>query len=272
MGRENKTVFGHNMSGMIGRASCIIAFTIISLTMVQTAWSQDAGLVGTVTDPSGAIVAGATISSKNIATGVERTATTDEAGRYRISPLAIGRYTLTVGAPGFRTTTVSDISLTIGQIGVMDIRMEVGEVTQNIEVSSTTTLLQAEQASVGQSVENKQIVDLPLNGRDFVQLVALTPGATMAGNAYETGNSQVLINGHRSTKTTSTIDGVLNVDQLFQGFPISPSIDAIEEFKVQSGNFSAEQGMGPSNVSVRLKSGTNQLHGSLFEFLRNDRI
>src|ERR1039458_5240791 len=103
---------------------------------------------------------------------------------------------------------------------------------------------QAEQASVGQSMENKKIVDLPLNGRDFVQLVALTPGATVAGTTYETQSSNVLINGQRSTKTTSTIDGVMNVDQLFQGFPISPSIDAIEEFRVQSRNFSAEQGMG----------------------------
>jgi len=115
-------------------------------------------------------------------------------------------------------------------------------------------------------------VDLPLNGRDFVQLVALTPGATTAGTAAETGNSQVLINGHRSTKTTSTLDGVMNVDQLFQGFPISPSVDVIEEFRVQSGNFSADQGMGPSNVSVRIKSGTNSVRGSVFEFLRNDKL
>jgi outer membrane receptor protein involved in Fe transport len=139
-----------------------------------------------------------------------------------------------------------------------------------VNVVDTVPLLQAEQASTGQSLENKKIVDLPLNGRDFVQLVALTPGATTAGTTYETQSSNVLINGQRSTKTTSTIDGVMNVDQLFQGFPISPSIDAIEEFRVQSGNFSADQGMGPSNVSVRLKSGTNGFHGTAYEFLRNN--
>jgi hypothetical protein len=173
-------------------------------------------------------------------------------------------------APGFRTVTVSDIYLTIGQKGLVDVTMQIGEVTEKVNVVDTSPLLQAEQSSTGQSIENKKIMDLPLNGRDFVQLVALTPGATTAGTTYETQSSNVLINGQRSTKTTSTIDGVMNVDQLFQGFPISPSIDAIEEFRVQSGNFSADQGMGPSNISVRLKSGTNSFHGTAYEFLRNN--
>jgi outer membrane receptor protein involved in Fe transport len=240
------------------------------VSLAPLLYGQEAGLVGTVTDPSGAVVAGATIAAQNVGTNVERRTTTDERGRYSISPLAIGRYTLAAEASGFRTVTISDIYLTIGQKGVVDVTMELGQVTERINVVDTSPLLQAEQASIGQSVENKKIVDLPLNGRDFVQLVALTPGATVAGTTYETQSSNVLINGQRSTKTTSTIDGVMNVDQLFQGFPISPSIDAIEEFRVQSGNFSAEQGMGPSNVSVRLKSGTNDFHGTAFEFLRNN--
>ncbi|MFN7993465.1 MAG: TonB-dependent receptor [Bryobacteraceae bacterium] len=232
--------------------------------------AQEAGLVGTVTDPSGAVVASVTITVQNVNTNVERRVTTDEGGRYSISPLAIGRYRLTAEAAGFRSVTVSDISLTIGQKGVVDVVMQIGQINEKVNVVDTAPLLQAEQASIGQSVENKKIVDLPLNGRDFVQLVALTPGATVAGTTYETQSSNVLINGQRSTKTTSTIDGVMNVDQLFQGFPISPSVDAIEEFRVQSGNFSADQGMGPSNVSVRLKSGTNSFHGTAYEFLRNN--
>src|SRR5690242_5769811 len=251
--------------------TCRIALVCLFLVLlVPFLCAEDAGLVGTVTDPSGAVVAGATITVLNVATNVQRRMTTDEAGRYSISPLAIGRYTLTAEARGFRTVTVSDIYLTIGQKGVADVTMQIGEVTEKVNVVDTAPLLQAEQASTGQSVENKKIVDLPLNGRDFVQLVALTPGATTAGTTYETQSSNVLINGQRSTKTTSTIDGVMNVDQLFQGFPISPSIDAIEEFRVQSGNFSADQGMGPSNVSVRLKSGTNSYHGTAYEFLRNN--
>lgn len=243
---------------------------IFVLSLLPCLDAQEAGLVGTVTDPSGAVVAGATIAAQNVETNVQRRTTTDERGRYSISPLAIGRYTLTAEAPGFRTVTISDIYLTIGQKGVADVIMQIGQITEKVNVVDTSPLLQAEQASIGQSVENKKIVDLPLNGRDFVQLVALTPGATVSGTTYETQSSNVLINGQRSTKTTSTIDGVMNVDQLFQGFPISPSIDAIEEFRVQSGNFSAEQGMGPSNVSVRLKSGTNSYHGSAYEFLRNN--
>jgi outer membrane receptor protein involved in Fe transport len=251
--------------------TCRIAVACLFLVSITPfLCAQEAGLVGTVTDPSGAVVAGAAVTVRNVETNVERRAATDERGRYSVSPLAIGHYILTAEAPGFRTVTVSDIYLTIGQTGVTDVTMQIGQITEKVSVVDTSPLLQAEQASVGESMENKKIVDLPLNGRDFVQLVALTPGATVAGTTYETQSSNVLINGQRSTKTTSTIDGVMNVDQLFQGFPISPSIDAIEEFRVQSGNFSAEQGMGPSNVSVRLKSGTNTFHGSAYEFLRNN--
>src|SRR6185369_10736606 len=113
-----------------------------------------------------------------------------------------------------------------GQIGTVDLRFEVGSVTEAVEVKDTATLLQAEQAAVGTSVETRKIRDLPLNGRDFTQLVNLTPGATSAGGSYESGNSQVQISGQRASKSTSTIDGILNFDPLFQGFPILPSVDA----------------------------------------------
>ncbi|HVN81101.1 MAG TPA: carboxypeptidase regulatory-like domain-containing protein [Terriglobia bacterium] len=243
---------------------------IAVLAVVPLAWSQDASLVGTVTDPSGAVIANVSIAVKNLETGVENKVMTDESGRYLIKPLSVGHYSLTATASGFRTVNIPDIPLTLKQIGVMDVRMEVGEISEKVTVTAETTMLQAEQSAIGQTIENKAVLDLPLNGRDFVQLVTITPGATMDGNEYETGNTRALINGQRSSKTTSTIDGVLNIDQLFSGFPISPSIDSIEEFRVQSGNFSAEQGNAPSNVSVRLKSGTNSFHGSAFEFLRNN--
>jgi outer membrane receptor protein involved in Fe transport len=249
---------------------CVVV--LIAVLLPGLLAGQDSGIVGVVTDPSGAAVSGATVTAQSVESGVERRAQTDPAGRYSISPLAIGHYNVRVEASGFRLATVNDVYLTIDQVSHVDLSLQMGQVSERVEVRGTATLLQAEQATVAQSVENKKIVDLPLNGRDFAQLVALTPGATTAGNAYETGNSQVLINGHRSTKTTSTLDGVLNVDQLFQGFPISPSIDSIDEFRVEGGNFSADQGMGPSNVSVRLKSGTNSFHGSLYEFLRNDKL
>jgi outer membrane receptor protein involved in Fe transport len=209
---------------------------------------------------------------QNVRTGVVRHTSTDDGGRYSVSALAIGRYTLSVEHSGFRAVTVNDIYLTIGQIGSMDVVMQLGQVSETVEVVDTTPLLQTQEASLGQSVESKKINDLPLNGRDFTQLVALTPGATTAGSGWESGNSMVLINGHRSTKTTSTVDGVMNLDSLFGGFPISPSPDAIQEFKVQGGNFSASQGMGPSNVSVSIKSGTNSIHGTVYEFLRNEKL
>src|SRR5439155_21156905 len=131
---------------------------------------QEPGLVATVIHPSGAAVANANITVHSVDTNVERRIITDERGRYPISPLSIGRYALTAEAPGFRTVTVSDIYLTIGQKGVADVTMQIGEITEKVNVVDTSPLLQAEQASTGQSVENKKIVDLPLNGRDFVQL------------------------------------------------------------------------------------------------------
>ncbi|PYV37593.1 MAG: hypothetical protein DMG06_27660, partial [Acidobacteria bacterium] len=171
---------------------CLVFMTAFALSLVQPAWAQEAGLVGIVTDPTGAVISGAQVIVKNIQTGVERRTPTDQRGRYSLSPLAIGSYTLTVEMPGFRTHLVSNIYLTIGQVGHVDAVLQVGEVSEKINVVDTAPLLQTEQASLGQSVENKKIVDLPLNGRDYVQLVALTPGATTAGNAGETGNPLVL--------------------------------------------------------------------------------
>src|SRR3989442_4349888 len=167
---------------------CLILSVACALSLAQPVWAQEAGLVGTVTDPSGAVISGAQVIVKNVQTGVKRRTPTDERGRYSLSPLAIGSYTLTVEMPGFRTHLVSNIYLTIAQIGHVDAVLQVGEVSEKINVIDTAPLLQTEQASLGQSVENKKIVDLPLNGRDYVQLVALTPGATTAGNAGETGN------------------------------------------------------------------------------------
>ena len=186
-----------------------ITFTcLFVLSCALLTHAQEAGLVGTVTDPSGAVVAGAAVTAQNIETNVQRRVVSDARGRYSISPLTVGRYQLTVEAKGFRTLSVTDIYLTIGQKGVTDVTMQIGQLSEKVNVTDTSTLLQADQAAIGQSIENKKIVDLPLNGRDFTQLVALTPGATTAGNAYETGSPAVLIDGHRSTKTTSTIDGV----------------------------------------------------------------
>lgn len=255
--------------GNFGTALRLLA-ALIMLSLA--ALGQDAGLVGTATDASGAVMGGVRITAVNADTGVERQATTDAEGRFSISPLAIGSYTLRAEHEGFRTTTVTGVRLTIAQVGRVDVVLQVGQTTETVEVRDTATLLQAEEAGVGSSVEHKKIVDLPLDGRDFTQLVNLVPGASQAGGSYESGNSQVQIGGQRASKTMSTIDGVLNVDPLFQGFPVLPSVDAIEEFRLQSGNFSADQGMGSSNLSIRLKSGTNTLHATLFEFLRNDRM
>lgn len=247
--------------------SLMTGIAVLGLSI--TAWGQEAGLVGNVTDSTGGTIPGALVLVRNVEMGVEHRATTDERGRFSISPLAIGQYALSVEKSGFQTASVSAIYLTIGQVGRVDVVLQVGNLSEKVTVTDQSSLLQVEEASVGASVEKEKIVDLPLNGRDFTQLVVLTPGAITSGQSSRTFASEIIVNGARSNKTTSTIDGILDIDQLFGGFPLGPSLDAIEEFRVQSGNFSADQGMSPSNVAVTIKSGTNGFHGGAFEFLRN---
>jgi len=247
--------------------------TIIAVLGLSIAgWSQEAGLIGDVTDSSGATIPGALVVVRNVQLGVERRATTDDSGRFSISPLAIGQYVLSVEKSGFQTGSVKGISLTIGQVGRADVVLQVGNLSEKVTVSDQSALLQTEEASSGASVESEKIVDLPLNGRDYTQLAELTPGAIAQGQNSRNFASEILVNGSRANKVGTTVDGILDIDQLFGGFPIGPSLDAIEEFRVQSGNFSADQGMGPSNVAVTIKSGTNEFHGGAFEFLRNTEL
>jgi len=167
--REIMRQFGHD-SGR--RGGLLLLFTISALAV----YGQEAGLVGTVADPTGAVISGASVIVHNKDTGVDRQSTTDGEGRFSISPLPIGQYTLTSEFNGFQTTTVTSMYLSIGHIGRVEVTMQVGAVSDHVEVKDSTPLLQTEQATVGTSVESGKLVELPLNGRDFTQLVSLTPG------------------------------------------------------------------------------------------------
>ena len=179
-------------------------------------------------------------------------------------------------AQGFRAARASSVVVQINQQARLDFSLQVGEVQETVEVTSAAPLLNTETATLGEVIASERIVNLPLNGRTFTQLAALTPGVRISeANLFSTstGGSRIIANGARDSWEQVNIDGITIVNNRSNYINLYPSIDALAEFKVQSGNYSAEYGgnAGP-NVNVQLRSGTNQFHGSVFEFLRNDKL
>jgi len=246
---------------------------LVSVVSFETVFAQSAQLTGVVTDASSAVVARAQIEATQVETGLVKTTATNEAGIYVVPFLTPGSYTIKVVLAGFKTLTRPAIQLQVDQVARIDFRLEVGQTSDSVTVSEAAPLLQSESGAIGQVVGHKKVVDLPLNGRDFTQLATLTPGALAAGSTSTLGGgSRVIINGMRPSKTAFLIDGVNATNQWVDGVVTQPSPDAIEEFKVQSNSLSAEFGQGGGLISIQLKSGTNSVRGTLFEFLRNDAL
>ena len=247
-----------------------------------SAFSQTFGeITGAVRDPSGAVIAGATVTVTNVATNASRTTTTNDAGVYSFPALPPGSYRLKVEQQGFKTVSRTDIELQVQQSARLDIEMAVGQVTETVEVSAQSTLLASENATVGTVIGNKPIVELPLNGRNYLQLVALAPnvsyGFPSAGQAGsrqggDRANQSISVGGQRAQYNRYTLDGVENTDPNFNTYVVFPSVDALQEFKVQTGVYPAEFGRGATQINVSTKPGGNQFHGTLFEFVRNDRL
>ncbi len=254
----------------------VIALCLALASVAARAQTLDTAILGTITDPSGAVVANATVTITQTATGVKRTTQTAADGNYQIRYLVPGEYSVEVQAPGFRTARAASIVIQINQSARLDFALQVGEVQQTMDVTSAAPLLQTENATLGEVVARERIVNLPLNGRTFTQLAALTPGVRVTeANLYSTstGGSRIIANGARDAWLQVNLDGITMVNNRSNYINLYPSIEALQEFKVQSGNYSAEYGgnAGP-NVNLQLRSGTNQLHGTLFEFLRNDKL
>ncbi len=245
-------------------------------------------LVGTVTDSSGAVVAGATVTATNNQTGVQRDTRSDVTGNYSIPFLPAGEYRVTTSAAGFRRNEVLQLVLQVGQTARMDFQLEVGEVTQNVSVDAHAVALQTENAAVGTVIDSTKILELPLNGRNFVQLAQLIPGAQPGtpgsitvrrgrGSIGQTdsafGSTGFSANGVRDTANRYFIDGVESMDGDAFTYAFSPSVDSLEEFKVETSSYSAESGAAPGGqINLVTKSGTNSLHGTLWEFNRNDGL
>ncbi|MGH9672267.1 MAG: carboxypeptidase regulatory-like domain-containing protein, partial [Bryobacteraceae bacterium] len=261
-------------------------FLLAALTGLTSAQTVSTQILGLVTDQSGAALPNAAITARHVATGQSRTAHSNDTGNYVFPILEVGEYEVTCGAQGFKTEVRRGIVLQIQQKARIDFQLQVGQQVERVEVSSAAPLLRTEDATLGSVVEHKRVVDLPLNMRNFGQLATLTPGVTFT-NARMGLDGQgtigtrampgqivgVTANGQRDITPNITLDGVNATDGFKSAMLFSPSVEAIEEFKIQSAVYSAEYGMNSgAQMNVIIKSGTNQLHGSGFEFVRNDKF
>jgi hypothetical protein len=256
--------------------SLLTATAVLLLSWQANAQVEQARITGTVRDTSGAVIPQARIAIIHEETNIEHQAQTNELGAYVSLPLRIGRYRVTAAADGFKRIVRSGVLLRIQETVLLDFTLEVGAVTESVDVKAPPPLLETTDVSQGQVIDNKKIVDLPLNGRDFLVLAALSSGAfPVVGQKNSTGFSA---NGMRTELNNYMLDGLDNNmhQQAYtggQGQAVEPSVDAIEEFKVQTNAYSAEFGNNMGGVvNVTLKSGTNNFHGTLFEFVRNDKF
>jgi hypothetical protein len=250
--------------------------------ILPAARAQGTGeITGTVTDPSGAAVNGAKVTATNAATGAERAVISNDAGNYDLPAMPPGNYSMRVEYTGFRAAERKDVELQVAQVARLDFALQLGNVSDTVEVAGGAPVIETENATIGTVIENKRIVELPLNGRNPLQLVSLTPGATTNGPASSQGQQRMggsrnafslNVAGQRTSNNHYELDGVENTDPNFNTYLFLPSVDALQEFKVESGTYGAEYGRGLSQVNMSTRSGGNQFHGTLFEFLRNSDV
>jgi Carboxypeptidase regulatory-like domain len=232
---------------------------------------------GTVYDEAGTVISGATVTAINDTTGLTRFAVSDASGRYLIPKLQVGSYTVAVEKEGFRRLSMTGITLQVDQIAEIDPKLNVGNISDSISITSEAPLVNTTTPAVGEVIDNKRIVDLPLNGRQFLQLATLTSGVTVSPNGGFGGQlagfngPRITSNGGREDQNYFSLDGVSTTDPFYGTLTLSPSVDAIQEFKVEQNLYSADAGrLGGAHINIVVKSGSNQLHGSVYEFLRND--
>lgn len=258
-----------------GRILCLPVLMLFALNVF--AQQITASIRGTVVDVSGAVLQGASVTAKQTETGFTRTATTDRTGAYVLLELPIGHYELTVEGNGFQKYLQQGITLNVNETATITVHLAVGAETQQVAVTADAQMIQDTVTSLGKVVLEREIVDLPLDGRNFSQLgtlqpgvVPLTPGLKEAGSSLREGQSYA-VNGQRPESNNFLIDGANNFNGVDGGFVLKPPVDAISEFRILTHNASAEFGNSlGSTTNIVTKSGTNRVHGALWEFLRND--
>ena len=260
---------------------CLVFLVLLASIAAQ---AQESGIVGTVTDSSGAVLVGATITAKNVNTGEERQATTSAIGQFAVPNLQPGTYQVTGTKQGFESKVVDHVTLEVQAVRTVDFVLSPGAASEHVNVTASATALQTTESSVSTEFETKVVAELPLNGRDFLQLQLLSPGTTLASPGTFTavqiasqnldiGGGNFSVNGMRDVYNDYIIDGVSFKDWMHGTNGMNPSVDAIQEFRLQTGNYSAEFGANAGGlVNMAIKSGANQIHGNLYDFLRNDKF
>jgi len=254
---------------------CVLASSLVSNAQVSTAT-----LVMVVEDQAGAVVPDAAVTVRNIATGISRTFQSNDVGLVNASALQPGIYEITTEKPGFKKSVQSGVVLTVNQRTRQVVQLQVGEVTDSVTVEGGVSLINTENAEISAVVDEERIKELPLNGRNFLEFATLTTGITEgvdsnAKNAFYSGTKKYgpAAAGAPTQYNNYQLDGVNNGEDFFRTYNVSPSVDAVQEFRIQIGQYSAEFGGGGGAViNVITKSGTNAFHGALFEFLRNDKL
>jgi hypothetical protein len=277
MGQERKT-----LSRVV--VSALITLTSFCFLAVQSPYAfgqvDEGAITGTVQDTTGAVVPNAQVTLLNTDQGITLETKTNSSGYYSFNPVRIGHYTVTVTAQGFAKTTQTSLTVNVAQVLLVNVQLKLGAATETVEVNTAPPLLQTEEASVGQVIGQQEVNSLPLNGRNFTFLAQLgagmqTPQADTRGNAASGAFSA---NGLRPAQNNYLLDGIDNnsdnVDFLNgTNYVILPPVDAIQEFKVQTADFSAELGRAAGAVmNASIKSGTNSIHGDVWEFFRNDKL
>jgi hypothetical protein len=261
-----------------------ILFVLVTLAVCSSvnagAQTVSGTILGTVTDSSGSVVPGAKVTIVNEGTGLTRTVQADASGEFTAPSLPTGHYTVIAELTGFKTLTLSNIELGVDQRARIDLKLEVGAMTESVSVEATSPLLQTSSSELGTTVTSAQIEALPLNGRNFVNLTRTLPGVLRgipganidgAGSLAWRASASFSANGQRTRDNNFMLDGVDNNETWLQTVVIFPSVDALDEFKLQTSTYSAEFGRSLGGVvNLQIKSGTNSLHGSAFEFMRND--
>jgi hypothetical protein len=260
------------------RAACLlVVFWFLALAGAMAQTGVDAAILGEVTDPNGGAVAGAQVQVTNLDTGIQKTAMTGSDGGFEVAPLPKGYYSVSVSFAGFKTWTLPRVEVIIGDRKRVSPILQVGDVNERVTVEATAELLQTEKAEAGGVIEERTIRELPLNGRDVVELAQLLPGVRYGGKDFTSscanGNmSRVQGLGHRDDQSEFRVDGVASNSVCDEGGTAIPNPDTIAQFNVSTSNFSAENGRNPLLITMVTKSGTNEYHGTLYEFLRNDAL